>query len=512
MVVPEPVGTPLAGSPHQSDSHADLWRDIVKYFPALVLPRLIGLVTVPVLTRVFPANVLGTYTLVLATVNVLTAIGMTGQGAALMRFLPEHSNDVQARSNLLSLMFSLAAGFIVLIVLAGGTWLIFLSRLQDPVFTRLMLIGLLVFAASGMFGLVMIVLRSERRVGLYSTIQLLFGIGAPGLGLLLILVGGFDIGGMLWGTLIATCVATFAVWSPAIHGRFQLPRYTGPALRPVISFVVYVSLGSAAYWLLSLSDRWLVGLYLGANAVAMYAVSYDLTGKTSQLVMSAFSLAWQPAIIRTFEGQGRAATEALVSRAARSYLIVLLPATLGLSVLGREIVEVLATREYTAGAIVIPFVACAMFCYGLVDLAGRGLTLAKRPDLEARNFAVAGAINFALNVLMIPRFGLVAAAANTLLGYILLLALHLLTVRRYLAWRFPWATLGRVSAAAIGMGGVLLLADRAMGSLPTLARLLILVLLGVISYGVGILLTGEISVGEVVAGVRAAWPRKRDRE
>ena len=57
--------------------------------------------------------------------------------------------------------------------------------------------------------------------------------------------------------------------------------------------------------------------------------------------------------------------------------------------------------------------------------------------------------------MLVPRFGFVAAGFSTFVGYAVLLALQVYASRRYLAWRFPFATLRNVVIATICMGLVL---------------------------------------------------------
>lgn len=491
---------------HGRDVHHELWRDILRYFPAVILPRLTGILTVPILTRLFPPDTMGTYILVLANVAALGSALLSGFGASLMRFLPEREDDEAARGRLASTLFlsslALVAGVVVL-----GTLLLVVSGRSAKPFGYLMVWGLMLFAATGALNLVSIVLRSQRHVGRYTTIQLVTGYGGLGLGLLLVLVFRLGIQGMLIGSTIATLAGLALGWRLAMAGRpIRFALFDRGLARELLGFSFFISVGNAAYWLLSLSDRWLLRIFQGSENVGLYGVSYDITSKTTMLFVTAFGLALQPLSVAAWEARGRETTETFLASSTRTYLLVMLPATVGLALLARTIVSILAAPAYQPGAIVVPFVAAAMFLYGLLDIAGRGLTLSKRPDLEARNFLIAGAVSVGLNLLFIPRFGIVAAGMVTTAGYLTLLLLHAATVQRYVRWHFPWLTLMRSGAACVVMALVVIAVRRALYHAPTGVDLATAVVAGAAAYGVVIVALRELSPASVIralsSGVR----------
>ncbi len=109
---------------HGREVHHQLWRDVVRYFPAVILPRLAGIITVPIFTRLFPPEIMGTYILVLANVTALTSAFLSGFGASLLRFLPEGERDPQERSRLATTLFALSTTIVLAVVLVGAAVLL----------------------------------------------------------------------------------------------------------------------------------------------------------------------------------------------------------------------------------------------------------------------------------------------------------------------------------------------------------------------------------------------------
>jgi O-antigen/teichoic acid export membrane protein len=484
-------------------THHDLLRDILKYFPGVILPRLAGFVSVPIVTRLFPPEIYGTYALVLANVAVLSSAAMSGLSAALLRFQPAYEKDARAEERLLSTVFTMAGLVSIVVVLAGVAVLAATDRFSRR-FGVLMGFGLLLFFANGMFGLLVVLLRSQRKAGLYSALQLLGAYGGLAIGLALILGLGLGIQGLIIGNTVAALAGIVFAWRAAMRGRrIVLGMFSRDVMREIVRFSAFISIGNAAYWLLSLSDRWLLRVFRGAEDVGLYSVSYDLTSKTTMLFVAAFGLALQPLSISAWESHGRKATEAFLASSTRMYVLVMLPATVGLGLLSKALVGLLAAPEYLPGAVIVPFVAAAMFLYGLLDIAGRGLTLNKRPDIEARNFLIAGLLVVALNIALLPRFGILGAGVTTSVGYLALLLLHVRSVQQHATWRFPWGTLVRCGAACVAMGASVLTVKNLLVHAPRGVDVLAAILAGAVTYGLAILAVGELSPGRVARMLRS---------
>jgi len=74
---------------------------------------------------------------------------------------------------------------------------------------------------------------------------------------------------------------------------------------------------------------------------------------------------------------------------------------------------VLAGERYAPGLVVIPWFAAAFVMLGSVCIAASGIYIDKRPRALAKWVAVAFVLNVSLNLLTVPKWGLVAAAVVT---------------------------------------------------------------------------------------------------
>jgi len=106
---------------------------------------------------------------------------------------------------------------------------------------------------------------------------------------------------------------------------------------------------------------------------------------------------------------------------------------------------------------VLPLVAAGSMLSSFAQIAGTGLGLHKKTKLIMANTLTAAASNLVLNLVLVPRFGYMAAAVNTIASYAILLGLTTFQSRRYMKFIIPWRQLLRIAAASLGMGGAVLL-------------------------------------------------------
>jgi O-antigen/teichoic acid export membrane protein len=213
-----------------------------------------------------------------------------------------------------------------------------------------------------------------------------------------------------------------------------------------------LTLGNIAMWGLRMSDLFIISSFRPEQDVGLYSVSYNISAKSIELLVALFLLSVSPLVYSTWEGEGRGATEETLTMVTRVYLILCLPAAVGLSVLAFPFVALLTVPDYYEGSRIVGFVAFSSFTWGLANIAMMGIAIKKKAGRIGANQMIAAFTHVGLMLLLVPRFGYVAAAISTLIGYTVLLVLQTLASQPHLAWRFPLSTLRNVMAASVAMG------------------------------------------------------------
>lgn len=435
----------------------ELSKDAVKYLPSYIIPAIVGIVTIPIITRLFSPVDYGNYVLVLTTVFVLSAISTVWIGAAIIRFFPAYrlNNRLgEFYGTIVKLAFVSVVGisviFMSIIFLAKG-------HISTSLYS-LMRIGLLVFIASSWSTVLLAFLRAKRQVGWYTSFTIYHKVAGLSFGVVLIMIFHYGSEGLLWGALLSIAMALPLLWKivmkklsfkeGTLHSStsIQITKYGFP--------LVGVNIAS---WALSFSDRYVLGFFRGSQEVGIYSASYAISEQTILAIVFLLAMALGPIAFNIWENQGVEASREFLRKVTRYYLLIGLPAVVGLSILAKPVIGVLAAPAYFQGYVIVPIVAFSAFLVGIEWRFGTVLNYYKKTNLVMYYNLIGAGTNLGLNFLLIPKYGYIAAAATTFVACAANLVMVIAMSRQFLVWHFPFKSLGKIAVASGVMSTVVYL-------------------------------------------------------
>ena len=107
---------------------------------------------------------------------------------------------------------------------------------------------------------------------------------------------------------------------------------------------------------------------------------------------------------------------------------------------------------------------------GLYGIIVQVLVLEKKTKIMGSQWMAAAALNVILNIIFIPRFGIIAAAVSTLTAYLFTLVITLIYSQKYIKIEFDFRFLLKSLAASVLMSSVILFINpvSAIGILATI--------------------------------------------
>jgi O-antigen/teichoic acid export membrane protein len=481
----------------------DFIKDLLKYLPANVVPAILGFVAIPILTRLFAPADYGNYALVMATVSILALI-IGWLNTSIIRFHPAYERD----GKLGAFYSSVIKLLLITTAVVAVVFLIVVVLLKSHMSTQLynlMLIGALLFVLMASFQVLQQFLRARRELYWYTGFSTWRSVAALGLGIALVMGFRFGVEGLLWGNALSMAVALPLLGRVSIGGK-ATPRargLPGDATKEMAKYGFPLVVGNLAAWILSLSDRYVLEFFRGAQEVGIYSASYTVSEHSILLLASLFLLAAGPLSMNIWEKEGVAKSQEFISKTTRYYLIICLPATVGLSVLAKPAIGVLTAAEYHEGYRIVALVMSGGFLLGLQHRFQAGLTFHKKTTHIMTVTIIAGLLNLGLNFWLVPRFGYMAAAVTTFISYAFLLAVMVFVSRKYFVWDFPFRSLGKVALASAVMAAVVYPIGNWLTS-SALVNLIVGVCIGVVVYFVVLFLLREPNKGETQE-LRAMW-------
>lgn len=457
--------------------------------------KLLSFVFSVLVVRHLGATEYGQYAWVLAFGGLFATLSDPGLGPYTVRAVArerERAAELLALVLPLRLLLALAtAGLILAVALATGV-------------RGELVLGLTIGGAGlvgyGLLGPFDAVLQGRERLDWSALCALLNQLTFVLLGLAVLLLGlGFLglIAASVVGVGLAAAVAGWGLRRQIGPLRLRLdPRAWPPLLRAALPFGV----GGVALMVWYRVDAVLLGIYAGDQAVGWYGAAYALIF-SAMVVSHSLNTALYPTLARTYSGAPRQ-LQATTERATLILLLCSLPLAVGGTLLAPEIVHFLYDAEFAPAAPALQVLLWVLPLMFVSELLGYVLLVRGQEAVTARVAVVNATFNVGLNLLLIPRFGIPAAAAVTVLTELLCIAQYLLVLRaQFTLPRDLLLALPRLSVALLAMAAAVLLGQRAG------LHLLALVALGGPVYAAALLPLGLVASTDLarLAAALARW-------
>lgn len=400
--------------------------------------------TLPLFTNYMPQaeyGVVSVLTASLSFINILTNAGLPSAVFRLYNDDQDHNRRRYILGSSLLLFFLFALIPAVGMFLAAGSFSQLLLGSSAYGATLQVVAGVLVFETLINYGFIL--LRIQVRP-LGTSLLNLFMFGSQ-TGFALLFVRVYDLGAMGYflGYLLGAFLAVLALIGMTRQMLFF--KATKGVLRELLAYGLPLIPATLAMWALRLADRSLIVRYTGLEQVAVYEIGYKV-GMLVAMVILPFNAAWPQFAFSTMRKPDAAQTY----RDVLTFITVLLAfVALGVIAVGPELVDILAPQSYAEAVIVIPWVAFSQVAWGMYRVLSLGPKITKKTIYLTVVAVTAAAVNIALNILLIPRLGILAAAINTLIAYALLAFLSYIVGQRLYPFPLDWSRLGKISLASV---------------------------------------------------------------
>lgn len=392
-----------------------MYRQIIGYIPSNVIPALASVVMVYAYTRLLSPEAFGSYSYVFSAVLILQTSLFYALPIAVMRFFPAAALGGRQDGLLkeaYSVFYLMGIATAAVCVAVG-----LLINLPDEYRVAAWLaLPLLLFRS--LVQLNQSVNRSVNQMRRFNTIECLHALLGLGLGLGAMFILGRGAEAIIVGLLIAAIICS------SIDARLLASpiRRTAGALdkTELVRLIGYawplVAVAATAVILQS-SDRLLLGSLAGSGALGIYAVAYNLVERPTTLICSSISTATFPLVVQVLENQGREAARLQSGRNGIALLVVALPACTGLALTANYVAASLVGHNFRAGvAALLPIMSLTALARGLRShFIDHAFHLSGRPLLMLWTYLPATLVNIALNLYIVPRYGMLGAAWTALL-------------------------------------------------------------------------------------------------
>jgi O-antigen/teichoic acid export membrane protein len=245
---------------------------------------------------------------------------------------------------------------------------------------------------------------------------------------------------LLWGALVGA--VAILVWYYAVLWRQGLLglEFSLDSLKKSLVYSLGLLPMAGSAWISGHSDKLLI-TWLGSQADSgVYSVAFEI-GRVLNLFVISLFMVYLPMIYSMLKEDAKK-NVARIEQFQSFYFHALVGLAFLVSIFSPEIFRLLTDVKYHDGIRMVPIIAFAFVFGGIRKLYASLIYYHKLTLLIAIGGILLAVLSLGLNVLLIPRFGGVAAAWSKLISMIIVAGYFLLLSRKYEPLRVDWTALG----------------------------------------------------------------------
>ncbi|MCI8514241.1 MAG: oligosaccharide flippase family protein [Lachnospiraceae bacterium] len=391
-----------------------------------IISRLIPLILVPVIIRLFPDPAYYGLTDLSATVIQFgSALALMGMSDAMYRMFFEREDEAYKRSVCsTALLFTLFTSLFVFLVMLLFKEPIAAFFFGDRAYAYLVCITAVATLVGATNNIVSAPTRMQNKKKVYLTANILSPVLAYSLAIPLIQRGYYVIALPL--SMLAANLTIEVIFYAFNCRWFCIRKFDFKLLREMLAIAIPLMPNLLIYWVFNSSDRVMIANLAGTGASGVYAVGAKL-GHVSQLIYTAFAGGWQFFAFSTMREKDQVASNSWIFE----YLGILsFIAGAFMCALSGSIFRVLFTPDYREGYLVAPYLFLAPLLQMLFQVIGNQFLIIRKTWPVMVILLSGAALNVVLNLWFIPRIGIEGAAIATLTGYMVSNVIAVVVLRK----------------------------------------------------------------------------------
>ena len=407
----------------------DTLRDAFIYSLSNIAPKIIGVVLLPIYTAYLSRAEFGSWDLLDVTTNILAEIFLLGQAASIIFINNSNEYNHKKQTALFTLTLFLLSVCILLILFSEffittfGN--IFDNPVIKPIYLRIIVWIVLFRTLNNLF---LSKYRADEKALFFSSVSIVKLLIIAALTLYFLIKLNKGIEGIFFSALIGEAVvAIFLIIK--LLGHFKL-KFDMEILRFSIKFGVPLTFTSLGIMLLNLSDRYIITYLIGTEANALYGLGYRIAGILNMVLIMPFGLSLMPIAYKYY---GQPDDKRFFSKIMTYSTFLFIWGCIAISLFSKEIVKIFSEKpEYYDAYLVVPVILISYAFSGMRLTASLGMMLTKNTKHIATITLGAAILNIILNFIFIPYFGIMAAAINTLIAFVLFyIVTHIISDKYY---------------------------------------------------------------------------------
>lgn len=411
-----------------------IFKDIFKYSPYKLVSLILNIITVPIYTMFLSPSDYGLYSISIATLSFICIIFSDWIGLSALRFFEEQQIKHNVAQYFGTLVTLLSVNLLMMFSCSYAFRETICNFFHIP--PRFLLIITVLIIPVAVRALLLQVLRAQIKPRSYSSSMILNQIFTMVFAVLFIKYFALASEGIILSMmLVVTLIDFMLIHQTKIHKTISFKGLKRETILKLCQYGMPLAVGKLSLWIMTQSNKFILQHYKGSLANGISGVAYNLTYSIILSLFSIFIMAAMPRIIKMYEKkQDVAKTISIIS----GHLIAMtMPFVIVFSLYPLDFVHLLANEKFSQAYIIIPAMSLSVMFMLLTEFTTIQYHLVNKTYIDTILKLAAGGFGIILNILLIPKFGIVAVGYTALIVNVCYFLLSILIIVDKIKWKFP---------------------------------------------------------------------------
>lgn len=312
---------------------------------------------------------------------------------------------------------------------------------------------------------------------------------------------GYGVWSLVWGEL--SIHVSRAIGLNFFCSRFRMPSFNFRGIKEIIPFSSYMTIYRILWFIFSQADIFFVGKLLGKQLLGIYSVAMNFATLPMEKISVIFNQVALTAFARIQTDKAKVASHFL--KAIRVVSFMGFPLMWGISCIAPELVAILLGDKWQMVAFPLQLLTLVVPLRMISNLMNPAVIGVGRPDISLYNVLMAS-ILVPLGVIIGVHWGVVGVCIAWVIAFPLVFLGNLWSVCKVLGvsvFDVLSAMASPVLAGAVMFGSVMTIKMLFGANVKSIANLISLIMIGVIVYGILVLIVNRKGYREVLELIRA---------
>ena len=392
------------------DKSKEFIKNTIILFIGKFATQFMSLLLLPLYTHYLVTEDYGTVDLLQTYISLFVPILTFRIDSAVFRFLIDKRKDQDGIRKILSNIFGILGIGIVLTFIFS----IILKFIVKIKYYEIVVINVIIMMISSVS---LQILRGLGKNKEYSIASIITGLSTLTFNVLLIIVFKFDASSILISSSIANIICIlYVMLNVNFFKLFSVKKINKKNVKEILLYSLPMIPNSLSWWIVSVSDRTIISMFLGLSMNAIYTVSCKFSNILNS-VFSIISMSWQENATLHINDTDR---DNYFSSMINSIFMVFATISLLIIAILPFVFNIIIGNDYMASYEYIPILLYSNSWNVLIGLIG-GIYIAKKKTKEIANTTLVSAmLNIFINLILLKFIGLYAACVSTLLSYMIM--------------------------------------------------------------------------------------------